>query len=55
MILLSHKHLVWHWYCLDQYNVTDENQLLFSYPGSSLKWVKGLIKEQTSKDYDIKV
>ena len=33
------KDLVWHWYCLFQYNVTDENQLLFLYLGRTLKWV----------------
>ena len=42
------------WCCLIQCNETDKNQLLFLYPGSSLKCVQGRIKRQSRLGYTSK-
>ena len=55
MVFAAHKTLVWHWYCLIQGDATGKNQLAFLYLGSSLKWVQGIIKGQTTLDCDIKI
>ena len=39
--------MVWHWYCLLQCNVADENQLSFLYQESFLLWVQRLLKRKT--------